>query len=54
MLWYRHTKVMQEQYCGWCGAKTVGSYDQEGQTWVCGICRGADHIPGESGHYNLS
>ncbi|WP_274378061.1 hypothetical protein [Halalkalicoccus jeotgali] len=42
---------MQEHYCGWCGAKTVGSYN--GDTWVCGICHGSDHIPGKSGYYTV-
>lgn len=36
---------MQEHYCGWCGAKTIGSYDSGGETWVCGICNGSDRIP---------
>lgn len=42
---------MHEQYCGWCGATTVGSYN--GERWVCGICRGADRIPGEPGRYSV-
>lgn len=47
---------MQEHYCGWCGAKTVGSYDQGSDTWICGICRSADRIPGHahSGSYTFS
>lgn len=36
---------MQEHYCGWCGATTVGSYDGQGSTWVCGICHSSDRIP---------
>jgi hypothetical protein len=42
---------MQEQYCGWCGATTMGSYNGEQETWICGICRGSDHIPGQSDQY---